>query len=284
MGANSKIEWTDHTFNPWIGCTKVSAGCRGCYAEVSTPVRTQRAKGVELWGPHGTRKRTSEAYWKQPLRWNEEARKSGVRRRVFCASLADVFEDRPELVDWRTDLFKLIDATPYLDWLLLTKRPENIDRMWREKDGRGWLDDLRSNVWLGTSAEDQATYDLRRPLLSRVAHLCDTTFLSLEPLLGPIELHGLDPGWWVIAGGESGPKARPMQLQWVRSLRDQCDERGCHFFFKQWGEWGPHPHVGGVVQSGKNVDLVMTAMTKAGKKNTGRLLDGVEHNGIPYQR
>jgi protein gp37 len=128
MAENSNIEWTHHTFNPWIGCTKVSDGCKNCYAENLMDKRYGRVK----WGPQGTRVRTSEANWKKPLKWNREAEAKGERHRVFCASLADVFEDKPdqpEMEQWRLELLELIIKTPYLDWLLLTKRPENVRGM-----------------------------------------------------------------------------------------------------------------------------------------------------------
>jgi len=139
---NSKIEWTDHTFNPWIGCTKVSAGCKNCYAEAFMDKRLKRAK----WGAQGTRVRTTEQYWKKPLAWNKKAEKAGVRQRVFCASLADVFEDHPaqreEMAQWRTDLFNLISETPWLDWLLLAKRPGNVLAMVPDH----WLDQWPSLI------------------------------------------------------------------------------------------------------------------------------------------
>ena len=297
MGQDTKIEWAHHTFNPWIGCSKVSAGCKHCYAETLMDKRHGRVK----WGPEGTRVRTSDANWKLPLRWNKQAEKLGIRYRVFCSSLADVFEDgKPELIQWRTDLFKLIDATPHLDWLLLTKRPENIERMWREIGDRGWLDDPRPNVWLGTSVENQEAANERIPHLLKAAHLCKHTFLSCEPLLGPVDLRpwlhiatdldGLRRGFtdlhWVIAGGESGPKARPMHPDWARSLRDQCQAAGVPFFFKQFGEWLP-------LNQDQN-EVVSYARHKhhqfedgsycyaVGKGKAGRLLDGVEHNDVPH--
>lgn len=315
MARNTSIEWCDHTFNPWIGCAKVSAGCTHCYAETLMDKRMGKAK----WGPHGTRVRTSAAYWRQPLRWNKESAAIGARPLVFCASLADVFEDRPELVQWRKDLFALIDATPHLNWLLLTKRPENIIRFWPgtagadDMSGTGTLSHAKlDNVWLGTSVEDQAAANERIPHLLAAAHLCRFTFLSCEPLLGPVHLTNIPTpdsiyvkgmnaltGFgrkyftttgglgapsinWVIAGGESGPKARPMYLSWARSLRDQCAEAGVPFFFKQWGEHAPHPYVeGGVLQSTGNTDLVMQTTVRIGKKKAGRLLDGQEHNAFP---
>lgn len=184
MAENSKIEWTDHTFNPWIGCTKVSAACDHCYAEVSTPTRTLRASGAETWGPHAPRKRTSAANWKKPLAWNRQALADGRSYRVFCASLADVFDNhRSILPEWRDDLWRLIHATPYLDWLLLTKRPQNVPRIvpgWMEP--RSWP----SNVWLGTTVENQTEADRRIPYLLAVP--AAVRFLSVEPLLGPVDL------------------------------------------------------------------------------------------------
>lgn len=241
MGQNSAIEWTDHTFNPWMGCAKVSDGCKHCYAETMMDKRWGKVE----WGPQGTRVRTSAANWNQPLKWNREAEAAGVRRRVFCASLADVFEDRPALHLWRTDLFKLIDATPHLDWLLLTKRPENVVKMvlW---DAPGCKPS--GNVWFGTSVENQVTADERIPHLLRIP--AAVRFLSVEPLLGKIEFSNvtkrsdavfqlgkkaMDGIHWVIVGGESGPKARPMHPDWARSIRDQCLAAGVPFFFKQTG-------------------------------------------------
>jgi protein gp37 len=265
MAENSKIEWCDHTFNPWIGCTKVSAACDHCYAETWD----KRFSG-ERWGPHAARTRTKPANWHKPVKWNREAEASGKRARVFCASLADVFDNhRSILPEWRADLWRLIAATPHLDWLLLTKRPQNIAKMLPEGWGNGWR-----NVWLGTTAENQEEADRRIPHL--LATPAAVRFISAEPLLGPVDLetawHGetaLDAGcwgacgWcanghpplhdckmgrgsgdksgldWVICGGESGPGARPMHPDWARSLRDQCEAAGVAFHFKQWGEWAP---------------------------------------------
>jgi protein gp37 len=249
MGENSKIEWTDHTFNPWIGCSKVSAGCAHCYAEALM----DRRMGMARWGDGGTRVRTSVANWKKPLKWNRDAKRSGKRARVFCASLADVFEDRPELVGWREELFDLIAYTPWLDWLLLTKRPENVGRMTKgtvAAGGHGGR--LRFNMWLGTSVESQETADKRIPELLKVS--AAVRFLSVEPMLGPVQIEerwlrgAWDVSWsvfpridWVICGGESGPGARPMNLDWARSLRDQCKAAGVPFFFKQVDKVQPIP-------------------------------------------
>ena len=228
MGQDSKIEWTRHTFNPWIGCTKVSDGCKHCYAEQLMDKRWHKIE----WGPHGARKRTSDAMWRQPLAWDRAAKAAGERHRVFCASLADVFEGRLELDEWLVDLLILIDLTPNLDWLLLTKRPENILKLLPTSLQKY----PRANIWLGTSVED-----------SRVTHRIDqlrecpavVRFLSLEPLLGPLPNLNLDGIGWVIVGGESGPHARPMHPDWARSIRDQCQAAGVPFFFKQWGEFCP---------------------------------------------
>ncbi len=235
MAETTGIGWTDATFNPWIGCTAVSPACARCYAKVQ----------VERWGDDfSVRRRTASASWKKPLWWNKKATAAGVRVRVFCASLADVFDNQvPEA--WRADLWALIRATPSLDWQLLTKRPQNIAKMLPAGWGDGW-----PNVWLGTTAEDQAEANRRIP------HLLDIParihFLSCEPLLGPIRFEAVPGfnrtslslhGWWVIAGGESGSGARVMRPEWAQSLREQCKNAGVPFFFKQVGSnhegWPP---------------------------------------------
>jgi len=197
---NSKIEWCSHTFNPWRGCTQVSPGCANCYAETLSK-RNPAVLGV--WGDHGTRVIAAESYWKLPLKWDKEAREEQLltelpRRRVFCASLADVFEDRAELEEPRVRLFDLILATPHLDWLLLTKRPENILRLtppaWSGPDFPGDTPQgdgqtfrfCRPNVWLGASVENQATADERIPHLLKIP--AAVRFLSCEPLLAPVDL------------------------------------------------------------------------------------------------
>jgi protein gp37 len=229
---NSTIEWTHHTFNPWIGCTKVNALCANCYAELLMDTRYGRV----IWGPRGTRVRTTAQYWRQAIRWNKDADHLGERRRVFCASLADVFEDWTELSPWRRDLFALIDRTTGLDWLLLSKRPENIDKMWMGPRDDGYPPSLRrDHVWLGTSVGTQETADLAVPRLLESRHRVPVLFLSVEPLLGPIPRLPLDGIDWVIVGGESGPRARPMEEEWVLEVKQQCDDAGVPFFFKQWG-------------------------------------------------
>jgi protein gp37 len=302
MAENSKIEWTDHTFNPWWGCQRVSPGCQHCYAETLA-----NRYGHAVWGPAKTtqRRMMSNDYWKQPYKWHKQAVVGGVRRRVFCASMADVFEDHPDVVEARRTLFDVISDTPGLDWLLLTKRPENIKPMLIDA-GCGFQD-LPPWVWIGTSVEDQEQADERIPHLLNVP--AQVRFLSCEPLLGPVDLsemarrgrdsYGLRDGGihWVICGGESGHGARPMHPDWARSLRDQCQAAGVAYFFKQWGEYAPAPwdnpkpalavcadgtHV--VAQIGhvlgfREADEV--CMERMGKHAAGRLLDGREWNEAP---
>lgn len=186
------------------------------------------------WGVNGTRVRTSEANWKTPISWNRKALKDKTRKRVFCSSLADVFEDREDLIAPRADLFELIRKTPHLDWLLLTKRPENIKNMLPADWGNGW-----PNVWLGTSAEDQTRYDLRVPTLLAIP--ATVHFISAEPLIGPIKLaHGKKDGLdWVIVGGESGTGFREMKTEWACAVRDDCQRLGTTFFFKQHSGFRP---------------------------------------------
>lgn len=363
MGANSNIEWTDHTFNPWIGCTKVSPACDGCYAEAMMDLRYGRVEWGAPGKGNGTRVRTSAGNWKQPIKWNKDAAAAGARPRVFCASLADVFDNHvpPE---WRADLFELIAATPNLVWLLLTKRPQNIVKMVRES---GAFDDhgrrsLPKNAALGTTIEDQTRADINVPsLLDAKHHLSPAfAFASCEPLLGLIDLRRIcllpqKPGshragihidalagrycesglrytgpWdirgpaptddapavtidQVIVGGETDQgkhKARPMHPDWPSSLLGQCEGTGTKFFFKQWGEWAPHKPIaggdlGGDVRAGRvrivhptgqtDVEVFEATggrntipgsryMARIGKKKSGRLLAGVEHNGMPEVR
>lgn len=264
MGADSKIEWTHHTFNPWRGCTKVSEGCRFCYAESDLSVRLH---GV-VWGPQGARVVKAESGWREPMAWQHAAEKAGERHRVFCASLADVFEG-PETMpagSWRLvcaarqRLLATIAATPDLDWLLLTKRPEGVmARLHEAADdtrrmdhyfagallAKRWLNGhAPANVWLGTSCENQATADARIPHLLRVP--AAVRFLSAEPLLEQIDLCLMTPGGipvnkhgvdWVIIGGESGPHARPCDMEWIRGIVMQCKAACVACFVKQLGAW-----------------------------------------------
>ena len=180
MGQDSKIEWTHHTFNHWWGCIKVSPGCEHCYAETLS-----KRYGHSIWGPAKTTQRRTfgEKHWVEPLKWDRLAQVSGERKRVFCASMADVFEDHPQLPSEREKLWALIEQTPMLDWLLLTKRPENVNRMLPDM----WeLGGLPSNIWIGTSVENQEQADKRIPELLKVP--ARVRFLSCEPLLGPVDL------------------------------------------------------------------------------------------------
>lgn len=272
MAKNSKIEWTHHTFNPWWGCTKVSPGCNHCYAQTWA-----NRVGLDLWGHKADRRFLSDQHWREPLRWNREAARLGERRRVFCASMADVFEFRKELNPWRERLWEIIEQTPQLDWLLLTKRPHLVGRM------APWGTNWPTNVWLGTTAESQRWADKRLPHLLK--HPAAIHFVSCEPLIGPVDLSAwLDQLDWVIAGGESGGSARPMNPAWAAQLRDQCKAAGVAFHFKQWGHWTPNvpqdykPRKTIEVKdpSGKQVTLV-----KLPKKEAGRMLDGRVWNEFP---
>jgi len=235
MSENSKIAWCDNTFNPWIGCQKVSEGCKNCYAET---LMTRKPKWANTWGPPvlTQRLKTSDAYWKKPLQWNKKAERLGIRYKVFCGSLCDWAEIAPSLDNIRAELFTcLIDKTPNIDWLLLTKRIENA-RLYTFPD----------NVWVGTSVENQKTADERIPILKEIN--AKVKFLSIEPMLEPInfescgyycdekvghvdhKIRGID---WVIVGGESGPNHRPFEWDWARDIRDQCRQAGVAFFMKQ---------------------------------------------------
>lgn len=233
MAENSSIELTDHTFGPWVGCTKISPACDHCYAE-SWAKRTGQA---HLWA--GDRRRTTVGNWQQPAKWNRHAAADAGRNRVFCASLADVFDNQvPD--EWRRDLWTLIADTPSLDWLLLTKRPQNIQKMLPNHGNRPWP---WPNVWLGTTVENQDEATRRIPQLLSVP--ATVHFLSCEPLLGSVHLPAQNTYWhpldWVICGGESGGGARMMEEHWARRLRDQCAERGVAFFMKQMTRKKPIP-------------------------------------------
>ncbi|MGE3624111.1 MAG: DUF5131 family protein [Bdellovibrionales bacterium] len=283
MAENSGIEWTHHTFNPWIGCQKVSPACDHCYAEAYD----LRYNAGKHWGAKAERRRTSEKNWNLPVKWNNQAIVRNERYRVFCASLADVFDNAVPAA-WREDLWALIRRTPRLDWLLLTKRPQNIRKMLPADWGAGY-----QNVQLGTTVENQTEAERRIPHLMDIP--CAVRFLSCEPLLGPIDLQfiaqrpgdggdhyinalegtlwddvngGIEGVWeheakidWVIAGGESGPQFRPTEEAWFRALRDQCRENDTAFLFKQFSGVSQHEI-----------------------KKLGRVLDGVVHNEYPKPR
>lgn len=271
MGTNTKIEWATHTANAWIGCTKVSPACDHCYAE-----RGSMRLGVD-WGDTAYRRMTQ---W-QPLaasvrRWDRAAKESGERHRVFWNSYSDFLESRPEFEIRREWSCQLMSDTTHLNHLILTKRPENAELLLPAR----WMQGMwPTNVWFGTTTENQEQADKRIPELLKVP--AAVRFISAEPLLGPIDLQRINAfrtgnplggemtvctnalngryackdiagHWheagapivrltWVIVGGESGPGARPMHPDWARSLRDQCQAAGVPFFFKQWGVWLPAP-------------------------------------------
>ena len=264
MGEKTGISWTDHTFNPWWGCARVSPGCEHCYAETFAK-RVGHSKGgskLPLWGVDAERRPASAASWAELVKWNAKAKRDGGRRRVFVASMADVFEVAPErnasanlVMDaGRKRLWSAIEDAPRLDFQLLTKRPENVKALvpWSS-----WP----KNVWLGVTAEDQARADERIPVLLEIP--ARVRFVSAEPLLeelnlsryvfdreasirkvmrGPAALNydqadsvitsAID---WVIVGGESGPGARPFALEWARALVEQCSAAGVACFVKQMG-------------------------------------------------
>ena len=255
MGERTSIAWCDGTFNPWWGCNEVSEACVGCYA-----ASQDRRLGGGHWGiPKDTPRRLfGSAHWEEPLRWNRVAERADVRRRIFCASMADVFEVHPQVGPERAKLWALIEATPAINWMLLTKRPEQITRMIPP----AWLESPRPNVWLGTSVETQRWADLRIPRLLAVPAIVH--FLSVEPLLEPVtirryltprrpgDLHRIDG---VVIGGRSGPKWRiePMDMAWARSLRDECVEFEAAVFFKQDADLRPSQRPWIVEEDGRRV-------------------------------
>ncbi len=318
MAENSKIAWCDHTFNPWRGCQPVSPGCANCYA-----ARDLKRFGVDCFGPGKTRIRTKPDNWRKPLRWNRQAQTmfsawakfkaeypgmtdrellargfiKPTRPKVFCASMADVF-DNAVPNEWRRDLFSLIELTPHLDWLLLTKRIDNVRGMVADARVHDWLEG-RKNVWLGSTIcnQPEAERDISKLLAIRAAK----HFISLEPLIGDIDLEkagawpseivGID---WVIVGGETGPNARPMLPQWVRKIRDQCDLFGTPFMLKQNGEWANRRDMLTYNVTKKTPRWVcpnkeddsdpysmLEMVYRVGKKSAGRLLDGREHMEFP---
>ena len=369
MADQTNIEWCDSTFNPWTGCMAVSPGCDGCYAEAWSK---RAGPKVGKWGSGMPRVRTTAANWRKPVQWNAStfvrcaqcghrcdlqdfkdqvsgwtmcpicscSDYHGARRRVFCASLADVFDNEVP-AQWRLDLLDLIRTTPSLDWLLLTKRignarsmlaeclalaQEQMSRMQSEQGLASWLEDWvdgepPANVWLGATVVNQPEYD--RDIGKLLAVPAAVRFLSMEPLLGPVglrfELLGhwnllaikSNQPWaasalhWVIVGGESGPKARPMHPEWVAQLRNQCEAATVPMLFKQWGEWMPEAamshamrmqddgrwstvlvkldgstHTTGL-EDNTPYDASDVRLVRVGKKRAGRVLDGRTHDGFP---
>lgn len=295
MAENTTIEWADHSFNPWTGCTKISPACDNCYAE-----GWSKRSGHVKWGPHGDRRRTTAATWAKPVKLNAALQGTGRKEMVFCASLADVCDNHKSIEpDWRKDLRELIRTTPNLIWLLLTKRPQNIQRFIL-----GDRTEVYPNVWLGTTVENNDEARRRLPHLLEIP--APVHFVSAEPLLGEVDLRRwLMPAgsrWglnWVITGGESGPGSRRTHPDHFRSLRDQCAEKKVPFFFKQWGDWavvdGPmhgdltagewfENHVGkhgGEFLAGRGPGITPDIVRKVGKKKAGRRLDGVLHHEFP---
>lgn len=245
MGENTKIEWADHTFNPWYGCQRVGPGCDNCYAE-----SWAKRSGLVQWGPGSERRRSSTTNWRGPVLWNTRAARMGVRYRVFCASLADVFDNAVPQI-WRNDLWRLIRNTPNLDWLIVTKRIGNATKMLPSDWESGY-----ANVWLLITVVNQE--EAERSIARLLTVPARIRGLSIEPLLGPIHILNYNAIDWVIVGGESGPNARPMNPQWVRNIRNQCCASQVPFYFKQWGSFLPSED----------------GMVRVGKQTSGRILDG----------
>lgn len=253
MSKDSPITWTTHTFNPWWGCTKVSPGCTNCYADAF-----DHRLGGKHWGATAERKFFGDKHWREPLKWAKDAASRGVRERVFCASMADVFEDRRDLDEHRLRLRGLIDATAGgLDWLLLTKRADRFDLL---PPGQ------RLNVWLGVTCENADAAWRVDELRKQDAAV---RFISYEPALGPIadavNLDGID---WIVAGDESGTKRRPALVQWFADVRDKCQREGVAFHLKQWAG-ALNPRIDGQRTGGK-IHLP--------------ILDGVQHAAFPKDR
>lgn len=268
---DSHIEWTTHTFNEWEGCSHVSPGCDRCYAEFDCDKRFGRVD----WGPEGQRRRVKTTL-NAPLKWQKEADHSGKRARVFCSSLSDVFDAHKSIQqEWRDHLWEMIRRTPALDWLLLTKRPQNMKRYLPEDWGNGY-----PNVCLMVTVEDQKRAEQRIPILLDTPARYKA--LSVEPMLGPVEL---DP-WitdlsWIITGGESLSGARPMNPNWVRNIRDLCRSHSVPFIFKQWGWWTPERIEGKQRHCFEDDQEVYY---RGNKLLNGNLLDGVQHLSHPFEQ
>jgi protein gp37 len=258
MTANTKIEWVDHTWNPWVGCAEISPACDFCYARVLMQDRFHRV----TWGSGEDRVRTSPATWAEPARLDRLAKAAGRIDTVFCLSLGDIWDKEVDPA-WRREAFDVMRRTPNLLYLLLSKRIGNAERMCDALAGNPGLPE---NAALGATLVNQDEWDRDMPKLRSAAGMLGARFgfVSVEPMLGPIRMGGSTPGW-VICGGESGPNARPMHPDWARGLRDQCKAAGVPFFFKQWGEFAPDDPL-----------AEHTAMCRLGKHKAGALLDGIE--------
>lgn len=325
MSENSKISWTDSTFNPWWGCQKVSPACEHCYAETLA----KRTGFGRAWS--GQYRRFDQKHFNEPLRWNQKAEKAGVKRRVFTGSMCDILDSfetikdpdlHERLVTDRRLTFQIIEKTPFLEWLLLTKRPENIQDCLPSR----WIISPPENVRLGITVENQEMADKRITIL--LNSWSGKNFISVEPMLSAVNLTKVkwakipidpknyvfgapppDEMWslrnalqsrpgdefnkpligiqWVICGGESGTMARPMHPDWVRDLRDQCVNADVPFFFKQWGEWAPDC-LCDTKKPHPTVDRPKPGyngcMFRCGANNAGRLLDGREWNEFPLEK
>lgn len=250
MGEVTGIGWTDHTWSPWWGCTQISPACDFCYAKA-----LDRRVGGDHWGTGKERRQMSDGHWRAPLKWNK-AVPVGETRFVF-PSMCDPFDNEVP-AEWRARFFDLIRATPNLTWLLLTKRPGNIDCL---SDEVGGLPPVSAAIGCTVVTQEEADRDVHKLLAAGGPHRL--RFLSIEPMLGPVTLqeswlrdHETDnngPVWsalsWVICGGESGPTPRPMKAEWARTLRDQCEAEDVPFFFKQWG--GRTPKANGKLLDGR---------------------------------
>ncbi len=302
MADVTEIGWCDRTHNEWIGCAKKSRGCRFCYAEADerrwNPDRSGR-RTATTWGRNSPRRLTTLANRRKPYTWNRKAQAAGVPARVFAASKADVFEEHWMLPPWREGLFGTIEATPWLRWMLLTKRIELVEAMTAARWGKTWP----SNVWLGTSVEGQAEADERLPILLNLEGPAER-FVSAEPLLELMVVGGhlnkaRYPLSLLIVGGESGRKARPMHPDWALSLRDESTAAGVPFMFKQWGEFAPYG-CGQDTAAGVRGPVTLLApdasrhnpaypglaptgcvqLARYGKTRSGRVLDGRTYDGV----
>lgn len=271
MGTKTKIAWTDHTWNPWQGCQKVSPGCLNCYMYRDKTRYGQDGADVLVSG---------KSTFGLPLRLKGPAR-------VFVCSWSDFFIDHPAVNTVRPSAWQMIRDCPHLTFQILTKRPENIATMLPPDWGDGY-----PNVWLGVTAENQATANKRIPILLQVP--AAKHFVSCEPMLGPIDLTAIDYdcilaafAWrkhldWVICGGESGPSARPMHPEWAADLRDQCKAAGVPFFFKQQGEWALMD-TDNATGLRAVLDVDGDPMVMVGRAAAGDLLDGVESREFPQE-
>lgn len=258
MSLGTGIEWTDATWNPTTGCDRVSSGCDNCYALALA--KRLKAMGSNRYTNDGNPRTSGPGFaltlhmdkLEEPFSWRRP-------RRVFVNSMSDLFHAKVP-GDFIHAVFDVMAALPQHHFQILTKRPRRmltVVRKWYELNETNPL----VNVWLGTSVEDQTWADRRIPLLVEVPSA--VRFLSCEPLLGPITIHSLEGITWVIVGGESGARARPMDASWVRNLRDQCVAQQVPFFFKQWG--GRTPKAGGRLLDGRAWDQFPVRLEESGK-------------------